>query len=203
MIILDHAQGTPEWHAARRGIPTASEFGRIVTPKTGKLSASADGYIADLIDEIARPDAERGWAGNRHTIRGTELEPEARDWYGLIAEGDVRQVGLCLTDDRLAGCSPDALVGDDGGLEIKAPDGPTHVRYLRAGVLPDDYRPQVHGSLVVSGRAWWDFVSWCPPYRPLLVRVYRDGYTELVAQALAAFQSDFEAARAVVLDEAA
>lgn len=202
MVILDVQQRTPEWHLARRGIPTASEFGRIITPKTGKLSAGADGYIAELIDEIVRPDAERGFGGNRHTDRGNELEPEARDWYAFAVGLPLREAGFCLSDCGRYGCSPDALVGDDGGCEIKAPDGPKHVTYLRAGELPDEYKPQVHGSLVVTGRAWWSFVSWCPPYRPLLVRVEPDDYTASLAAALGQFCDRLAAAKAEFLEAA-
>jgi hypothetical protein len=203
VIVLDCVQGSPEWVAARRGIPTASEFGRIITPKTGKLAAASEAYIAELIDELVRPDAERGFSGNRHTERGKALEPEARDWYAFSADGDVRQVGLCLTDDRMAGCSPDALVGEDGGCEIKSPDGPAHVRYLLAGVLPDEYKAQVHGCMWVTGRAQWHFVSWCPPYRPLLVRVDRDGYTDLLGQAVGEFCAELARARDQILGAAA
>jgi len=197
MRIIHCEQGTPEWLAARLGVPTASEFGDIITPKTGKLSASADGYIDRLIDELVRPNAERGFSGNRHTERGHLYEPDARELYAFENEdARIRTVGFVLRDDGRAGCSPDALVNDDGGLEIKSPDGPTHIGYLRAGTLPDKYKPQVHGSLVITGRAWWDFMSYCPGYKPLIVRVVPDDYTKQVADCLAQFLERFEAAKA-------
>lgn len=201
MRIIDCEQHSPEWFAARLGVPTASEFGDIITPKTGKLSASADGYIDRLIDEIVRPDAERGWGGNRHTERGTMREPEARELYAFMHENArVRTTGFILRDDGRAGCSPDSLVDHDGGLEIKCPDGPTHISYLRAGTLPDKYKPQVHGSLVITGRSWWDFMSHCPGYRPLIVRVTPDDYTAKLAACLAEFLDRLEEAKARIIE---
>lgn len=197
MRIIDCEQQTPEWYAARLGIPTASEFGKILTPKTMKLSASADAYIDRLIDELVRPGAERSWGGNRHTERGNACEPDARELYAFMREdARVRTVGFVLRDDGRAGCSPDALVDDDGGLEIKCPDGPTHVAYLRAGTLPDEYKAQVHGSLIVTGRAWWDFLSYCEGYAPLIVRVTPDDYTKKLAECLDQFLDRLDQAKA-------
>lgn len=201
MRIIDCEQHSPEWFAARMGVPTASEFGDIITPKTGKLSASADGYIDRLIDEIVRPDAERGWGGNRHTERGTAFEPDARELYAFMnEEARIRTVGFVLRDDGRAGCSPDSLVDDDGGLEIKCPDGPTHIGYLRAGTLPDKYKPQVHGSLVITKRKWWDFMSHCPGYKPLIVRVTPDDYTQKLAACLDEFLERLEVAKAQFIE---
>ena len=50
-MLFDFAQYSPEWWNVRRGIPTASEFDRILTPATGKPSKSADGYACQLIGE--------------------------------------------------------------------------------------------------------------------------------------------------------
>lgn len=201
MRIINCEQHSPEWYAARLGVPTASEFGNIITPKTAVLSAGADGYIDRLIDEIVRPNAERGFGGNGHTERGTLFEPEARELYAFLHdEARVRQVGFVLRDDGRVGCSPDSLVDDDGGLEIKCPDGPTHIGYLREGGLPAKYKPQVHGSLVITGRAWWDFMAYCPGYKPLIVRVVPDDYTKKVAECLAEFLDRLDQVKAQVID---
>lgn len=195
MRIVDCEQGSPEWFAARRGIPTASEFGSIIMPVRHRLATAHDAYINRLIDEIVRPDAERGFAGNRHTLRGKLLEDDAREFYAFERDTLPRRVGFILTDDGRAGASPDSLVDPDGGLEIKCPDGPTHVAWLRAGRLPGEHKPQVHGCLVVSGRAWWDFLSYCPGYPALLLRIERDEFTAKLAAVLAQFLTKYEAER--------
>lgn len=187
MRIVECQQGSPEWHALRLAVPTASEFGCIITPKKAQLAEAHEGYIDRLIDEAVRPDVERGFGGNAHTERGNELEPDARRLYAFMRDVEPQVVGFVLRDDGMAGCSPDSLIGDDGGLEIKCPDGPTHVGYLRAGVLPDKYKPQVHGSLLITGRKWWDFMSHCPGHKPLIVRVTPDSYTAKLSELLDAF----------------
>lgn len=203
MRVLDIEQGSPEWYAARLGVPTASEFGSIITPKKGEYAAAADTYINQLIDELIRPQAAESFGGNRHTLRGKELEPDAREYYAFEQDVVPQQVGFILNEAGTLGCSPDSLIGADGGLEIKCPDGPTHVKWVRAGGIPDEHKPQVHGSLIITGRAWWDFLSYCPGYEPLLVRVTPDGFTEKLQGHLDRFVREYHAARAKFLPEAA
>jgi hypothetical protein len=172
MRIDQNEQGSPEWLAARLGIPSASMFAKIVTTK-GIWSASADAYINQLVAERLTGEREEVFQSH-HMLRGTELEPDARDLYSLISDAEVTEVGFCLHDTLSAGCSPDGLIGEDGGLEIKAPAPATHVEYLRGGVLPSKYKQQVMGCLWITGREWWDFVSYHPTMKPLIVRVERD-----------------------------
>jgi len=172
MKICSHEQGSPEWFEARLGIPSASMFSKIVTTK-GVWSTQADSYINQLVAERLTGEREEIYQSH-HMIRGTELEPEARDMYCLVKDVEVQEVGFCLHDTLKAGCSPDGLIGEDGGLEIKAPAPATHVEYLRGGVLPSRYKQQVMGCLWITQREWWDFVSYHPNMKPLIVRVERD-----------------------------
>jgi len=172
MRIDQNEQGSPEWLAARLGIPSASMFAKIVTTK-GAWSTSADTYINQLVAERLTGEREEVFQSH-HMIRGTELEPDARDLYSLMTDSEVTEVGFCLHDTLAAGCSPDGLIGEDGGLEIKCPAPSTHVEYLRGGVLPSKYKQQVMGCLWITGREWWDFVSYHPTMKPLIVRVERD-----------------------------
>lgn len=172
MRIDQNEQGSPEWLAARLGIPSASMFAKIVTTK-GAWSTSADSYINQLVAERLTGEREEVFQSH-HMIRGTELEPDARDLYSLMTDSEVTEVGFCLHDTLAAGCSPDGLIGEDGGLEIKCPAPSTHVEYLRGGVLPSKYKQQVMGCLWITGREWWDFMSYHPTMKPLIVRVERD-----------------------------
>ena len=127
MQIVEVEQGTEEWFAARRGIPTASEFGKLVT-STGKASTQMGEYINQLIAE--RLGAVDENYSNDWMARGTELEPAARAWYSFATDIDTDQVGFVLNDTGTAGASPDALY-DVSGLEIKCPSPKVHVSYLR------------------------------------------------------------------------
>ena len=194
MKIHDVPQLSREWFELRRGRPTASQFGRILTPKTAKLAAAADGYIAELIAEIFHLGtiSELESTPSRAMIHGTDCEPEARKFYEMDRSVDVKQVGFCTTDDGRFGCSPDGLVGDDGILELKCPTGKTQVEYLLDGELPAEYRGQVHGALIVTGRAWVDFLSYCPGLPPLLIRQTRNSWTEALETALDGFWARFQ-----------
>lgn len=195
MRIIECAQGSEQWWQARCGVPSASNFSRIITPKTGKLSAQAHGYICELLADriLGTPLGIESYT-SRPMQDGIDTEPEARAWYEAEHDVDVRQVGFVTTDDGRFGCSPDGLVGGLGGLELKCPTAKTHVGYLLAGDLPDAYRCQVHGCLAVTGAEWWDFVSYCRDIPPFRIRVLPDDFTEALRKALDEFWPLYKAA---------
>lgn len=194
MKIIEGKQYTPEWWAARRGVPSASEFSSIITAVKGELSKSALDYACQLIADRFDPKyGEIEGFVSAAMKNGSQLEPEARAWYEMQHDCDIRQVCLCVTDDGKACCSPDGLVGDDGVLELKSPTHKTHVRWLLDGTLPDDYKQQVHGQLVVTGRAWAEFMSYVPGLPPMLVRVVPGEYTEKLRAALDQFWTLYQA----------
>lgn len=172
MRIVDVVQGTPEWLDARVGVVTASNFDKLIAPKTHKPSASMHKLAYEMLAEelIGRPlnDQSSGFMQ-----RGNELEAEARNWYAFERDVDVQQVGLVLRDDGRVGCSPDGLVNEDGGVEIKCPSAAVHMSYL-LGSPGDEYFCQIQGSIWITERAWWDFVSYCPGLPSVLVRFERD-----------------------------
>lgn len=171
-------QGTEEWLKARLGVPSASNFSKVITT-TGKRSTSFMGYVNALIAERLTGDPTYVKI-TEPMERGTSLEDEARAMYQLIEEVDVRQVDFIKHPNMEVGCSPDGLIdtkcdrGLIGGLEIKCPLQGTHVEYLRAGKVPSKYMLQVQGSMFVTGRGYWDFMSYHPKMKPLIVRTYRD-----------------------------
>lgn len=160
MQVHDFEQGSEQWFKARIGIPTASQFHRIVTPAKLQASKQSFDYLCELCAEtmLGQPhDMSR----SQFMQRGTELEAEAITWYAFENDCDVTRVGFCTTNDERIGYSPDGLVGDHGALETKCPAAKTHIGYL---LDPDRlvaaYRTQVQGGLWVTGRKWCDLVSW-------------------------------------------
>ena len=173
MYTLDVEQLSEEWFAARCGIPTGSNFDKIVTSR-GAPSTQSKQYMYKLAGETIIGIKEETYQ-NAAMQRGIEIEPEARGLYELMNDVEVDLVGLCYPDEhRDFSCSPDGLVGEEGGLEIKCPLIHTHVEYLLNGKLPTKYVQQVQGSMLISGRKWWDFMSYYPGLKPLVVRVERD-----------------------------
>jgi hypothetical protein len=199
MKIFDMPQLSPEWFEARKGIPTASSFDKILTPKKGEASSSQEDYLCELVAERLAlvPPADRPMNGAmRH---GVDFEAEARRWFEFETDAEVRQVGFVTTDCGRFGCSPDGLLlGPDGefvaGLELKCPQGKTHVKYLLDGTLPTEYRCQVHGALIVTGLPLWHFVSYAPGLAPLHVEVRPDAFTEKLRAALEVFDDRLQGA---------
>jgi len=190
--VLDVVQGSPEWLQARLGIPTASQADRILTPSKLKPAAAAREYLHQLLAEwILGYPIE--WAGSsQYMQRGTDLEAEARAAYELEMGVDVQTTGLLLTDDGMCGGSPDGLVGDTGGVEIKCPAIHTHIGYLLAPEsLAGRYRGQVQALLWLTGREWWDLWAYHPELPPVRVRVEPDAEWRAAWEpALAAFVAE-------------
>lgn len=201
MKIHPARQGTPEWAAARIGLPTASNFHLLITA-TGKASASAEKYLTRLATEwyLGRSMDE---ANSQFMQRGTGLESEAAAWYELERDVDTQAVGLCLRDDGKAGASPDRLVGEDGVLEIKCPGAETHMTYVLGGVA-NEYRCQIQGILLVTGRAWCDLLSYNPTLPKVLVRFERDEpFLATLSGILDGFINRLDAAKAKLAPEKA
>ena len=175
MIVLDCQQGDAEWQAARMGIPTASAFHRIITPAKLSPSAQSEDYLNELLTEWLLGH-KSDFGGNFWTDRGAALEPLARAWYAMEYDCDVTSVGFVYKDDeREVGCSPDGFMEyATRGLEEKCPKASTHLGYLRAGVVPREYRLQVQGCMWVTGLESWDFLSYHPDLPPLCVRCEPD-----------------------------
>ena len=102
------------------------------------------------------------------------MEKFARSWYEEQNNLWVNEVGLCVCDNKNYGASPDGLINEDGGLEIKCPSLAVHVGYLLEAKIPTEYFQQVQGNLLVTSRKWWDFLSYYPGIKPCVVRAYPD-----------------------------
>lgn len=176
IINRDVVQGSQEWFACRCGIPSASNFDKIITTK-GEPSKSAEKYLYQLVGERITGKKEEGYT-NGNMLRGVELEEEARNFYELLTGDVVEQVGCCYADEKkLFSCSPDGLVlAKRKGVEIKCPTMAVHVGYLLGGNLPTDYFQQVHGSLLICRDEidMWDFMSYFPGMPPFLITVNHD-----------------------------
>lgn len=175
MRIIDCVQGSPDWHAARLGIPTASEFHRIITAVKGDLSKSARGYAHQLVAEILLGEPLETSVGNLDwVVRGRQLEPLAAQQYECVEDCETRLIGFLTTDDGRIGASPDRLiVGAPGGLEIKCTAPHTHMALLIDGP-GDGYTQQVQGQLLVGELEFVDLYAYHPRLPGGKFRTYRD-----------------------------
>lgn len=202
MKILNVVQGSQQWIDARLGIPTASNFKRIVTQTTLKASSSQDKYRAELLGEwfTGQPvtDFDTGFME-----RGREMEPDAANWYAFTHDVDAAPVGLCLTDDGKVGASPDRLVGTDGALEVKCPGLVGHLGYMaNPASLTADYWCQVQGQLWVTRRWWCDIMSYHPNLPKVVVRVNPcHDFFKAFPPILSKFVGELDAAKATLEPE--
>lgn len=167
--IIDVEQGSPEWFKARVGLPTASRFSDILAKGEGKTRAR---YMRDLAAEIIRGAPEEETYTNAHLERGKAQEDDARRMYAFMHDAEPQRVGFIKNGRK--GCSPDSLIGEKGGLEIKCALGAIQIERLMKGVCPSEHVAQVQGSLWVTDREWWDFCSYSPGLPLFVARVYRD-----------------------------
>ena len=199
MRVVNHEQGSQEWLKSRLGCPSGSGFDKLITA-SGKPSTQSESYINQLIAELMTGETTHVNVTDAMQ-RGTDTEPLARKFYELATGNEVKQVGFCMPDSGLkCGVSPDGLIGDDGGLEIKVPSPSWHVAYRRAGKIPTKYIQQVQGSMWITGRQWWDFVSYHETMPALIVRVERDDdfislLSEEVVKAVDTIQLEFNRLR--------
>lgn len=174
----------------------------IWTESVYELSSQAEGYTHALLAEwlmgVPADDYQSKWME-----RGTELEPEAWEFYEFQQDVEVTRGGFVTNDSRTLGCSPDGRVYDGdilvGGVELKCPSPQHHMGYLLGGKsVADAYRHQVQGCLLLTGAKWWDILSYHPSLPPAIVRCTPDDdpkYLKALGNALDSFVEGLEQAK--------
>lgn len=175
-VIHDVTQGSKEWHTKRLGIPTASQFHRIITAKKMEPSKQARQYMYELIAErLLGVPMGHNIDHLRHVQDGKDREPYAARQLELVAGEELMPIGFMTTDNGRVGASPDrAIIRGNRrcGVEIKCPTPPTQVAYLLDG-LGDDYKAQVQGQMWVGQFDEAIFFSYhpsCPPFHIITQR---------------------------------
>lgn len=177
--VIEAEQRSDEWRAARAGRVTASRASDFLAKvKSGGYSTSRKNYLTQLVAERLTGQPQDDGFVSAAMARGIELEPAAFAAYEAVTGEMAQRVGFLSHNDLLVGASPDGVVGDYAGIvELKVPNPATHIGYLRGGVLPSDYVPQVTHLLLVSGADYCDFMSYGPNFpaalQTFVVRVKR------------------------------
>lgn len=189
-VYADLEQGTEEWFAVRRGMVTASVVGSLVTPTLKVASNETSRSLTALLV------AERitGWTDPNYVsndmLRGRVDEALARDLYSETY-APVTEVGFIVREGAgiKIGYSPDGLVGTDGLIEVKSRRAKKHIATILADEVPAENMAQCQGGLLVSGRAWCDFISYCGGLPMWHKRVYPDpAWQAAIIAAVQAFE---------------
>jgi hypothetical protein len=174
VIHPDIIQGTDEWMDQRRGIITASAVGRLITSKTIQPANNPD---SRALTTLLAAERITGWTDPTYVsddmLRGIEDEPRARDKYAEHY-APVTEAGF-MTEDKWGfkiGYSPDGLVGEDGLIEVKSRRAKAQLATILTGAVPTENFAQLQCGLLVSGRQWIDYVSFCAGMPLWVHRVY-------------------------------
>lgn len=180
-------QGSDEWLAARCGILTASEVKEIVTSSTLKYKGDtkkSDGYISHVYDIAAQriTNYVEPQYITDDMMRGKVDEIKARLLYSEKYE-PVTEIGFMIEDKWgfQIGYSPDGLVGNDGSIECKSRRQKYQIEVAVTGESDPDHYLQLQTGLLVSGRKWIDYISYCGGMKMIVLRVYPD---KLVQEAI-------------------
>ena len=154
-------QRSPEWFQARAGRLTGSRAADMLSKiKTGESAARRDYRLQLVCERLTNQPQEDGFV-NAAMQRGIDMEPFARAAYESKTGNVAVQTGFLSHATHLAGCSLDGHVDHFAGIvELKCPKSATHLRYLRDGVLPKEYVPQVTHNVWIAGAEYVDFLSY-------------------------------------------
>jgi putative phage-type endonuclease len=166
-------QGSEAWHELRCGRLTASKFKDLMSKES---TLGYKGLINNMVGQIISGEIEPSFKSDAMQ-RGNDLEPDASEEYEALYEVQLDEVGFITNPEifpEYVGVSPDRLTPDGGLVEIKCPLMKTHITYLTDNKLPNEYKWQVQGQLLVTGAKYCDFMSYYPNIKPMILRVYPD-----------------------------
>jgi hypothetical protein len=187
--IIDCEQNSSSWLAARAGIPTASEFHKLISiRKEAKDKVTRRKYMLKLAGEIITGETTEGYY-NAHMERGHAMEDEARNLYAFMTDAEPQRVGFVRNGPK--GCSPDSFVGAPGILEIKTKQPDLLIDCLLKDEFPPEHRAQCQGALWVCEREWIDIACYWPKLPLFIKRAYRDeAFIRELSQAVDDFNSE-------------
>jgi len=188
---FDCDQGSPDWFRCRLGLPTASRFADVLSKgKAGAESLTRARYLRTLAAEIITGEPGEEFA-TPAMERGKVMEAEARRTYAFVHDAEPQLIGF-IKNGR-AGCSPDALIGGNGLLEIKTKRGDILIDTLLKDEVPPEHVAQVQGALWISEREFCDLVCYWPGLPLFVKRVRReDEYIKLLAGHVARFCEELD-----------
>lgn len=195
MKIIICEQGSPEWHQARAGVLTASNFVTIRSKlKSGAWSSAAEKYAFRIaLERISGVPLDEGFQTNAMR-RGNDLEPLVREEHELRTGHFVERAGFVVSDCGKFGASADGLIDDDGGSEYKALIDPDRIKNVLLNDDLSEFLDQIQGCMWITGRQWWHFGLYLPSLKCIgkqfyLRHVIRDEvYIEALQKDLVEFE---------------
>ena len=175
-------------------IKTAHDSRKARAAELPPVYKPATGDTARLITAQLVAERINGWSDpafvTADMMRGTLDEPLARDLYSRTWE-PVVECGFIVREEDgwKLGYSPDGLVGDEGLIEIKSRLSKRHLLTVVDDEIPSLAMAQMQCGLLVTGRLWCDYLSFCSGMPPWRKRVYPDpAWQEGIVEAARLFE---------------
>ena len=159
---IDVAQNSDSWFQMRCGKLTSSKLGTIMANYGKAFGEPAKKYAVNIAIEQITGNPIASTFTNDHMQRGHDQEPVARMLYEDETISEVTNGGFWESD--FIGCSPDGMVSDDGGIEIKSVIASVHYANVKRANVDPAYRWQCIGNLKFTGSDWLDFISYCEEF---------------------------------------
>ena len=158
MKIHKMKQLSDEWFEIRKGKMTASHAQAI-----GNCGKGLDTYILQIMSDYYEITPEEKYT-NSQLERGLDLEGQAVEIYEMMHNVKVERPGF-IERDKYSGVSPDGLIGEPGGLEVKCHNNLKHFKLLLDGKIESGYIWQMQMGLFITGREWWDYMAYNPNFK--------------------------------------
>lgn len=187
--VFDCPQNSPEWYAARLGLPTASMFSTIMASgKGGGESKTRRTYLLKLAGEILSGEPMENYS-NDAMERGKAMEDEIRKAYIFERDNEVERVGFIKNGKK--GCSPDGLIGKRKMLEIKSTAPHLLIDIHLRQEFPPGHLAQCQGNLWVAEREEIDIAIGYSKM-PLYIQTIRrdEAYIAALAKAVDEFNAE-------------
>jgi exodeoxyribonuclease (lambda-induced) len=179
-MILKISQQTPEWLNERCGKVTGSRVKDVMARlKKGDPSKKRENYMMEIVSERLTGMAAEHYVSDA-MVWGVEQEPMARNAYEVASGNDVDRAGIAIHPNiPMFAASPDGTIDKDGLFEAKGPMSHNHIKWMLAGVVPDEHIDQCQSQMACWEREWLDFVSFDSRMGPVAQlyrapRLYRD-----------------------------
>lgn len=148
-------QRTEEWFAARLGKITGTRAADLMGTATTRKT-----LLATLIKEAVTADSKT-IRTTPEMQRGIDLEPHAISHYELLNCVTVADGGF-VELSHIVAASPDGLIGEHGGIEVKCLSQENHIKVILADEIDKKHYWQIVWCMFVAGCDWWDYFGYCP-----------------------------------------
>jgi len=176
MIWHDVEQNSDTWLDLRCGKVGGSSMSKVMANLGKAFGPPAHDLAVQIAIEQITGKRQESTYTNAHMDRGHEQEPIAKALYEQEYFCEVQNGGYFDSED-ITGVSPDGLVDDDGAIEIKSVIQSVHFATVQRGKFDPSYKWQLYSELLLTGRDWIDFISFCATFpegkRLFVDRIYR------------------------------